>query len=140
MTVYLNIGTNLGDRKANISRAVKEIEAKIGDVLTQSSIVESEPWGFVSDNSFYNIGLAVSTEYKPNELLDVIHSIEKDCGSASHRNADGTYADRVVDIDIMDIDGLTIDTERLTVPHKHLMDRVFFKEPYLELKQKLKNK
>lgn len=137
MKAYLNIGTNLGDRQANINRAVLLVEQHLGCHALRSGVVESEPWGFKSENRFCNIGIAVETELAPAELLDELHDIEKEMGSLSHRTASGEYADRIIDIDIMAIDGVKIDSEKLTVPHKHLYDRDFFLKPYMELKSKV---
>ena len=134
MRYYLNIGTNLGDRQENLRRA---IEALTGDTTgwVVSPVVESEPWGFESENRFLNIGLALDSDMEPLSMLDRIHDIERQLGSAAHRNAQGGYVDRLVDIDIMAIDdahgrSLTIDLPTLQVPHPHLRDREFFLKPY----------
>lgn len=138
MRYYLNIGTNLGDRQENLRRA---IEALTGDTTgwVVSPVVESEPWGFESENRFLNIGLALDSDMEPLAMLDRIHDIERQLGSAAHRNAQGGYVDRLVDIDIMAIDdahgrSLTIDLPTLQVPHPHLRDREFFWQPYLFLR------
>ena len=138
MRYYLNIGTNLGDRSENLRRA---IEALTGDTTGRvvSPVVESEPWGFESENRFLNIGLALDSDMEPLAMLDRIHDIERQLGSAAHRNAQGGYVDRLVDIDIMAIDDahgrpLTIDLPTLQVPHPHLRDREFFWQPYLFLR------
>ena len=138
MRYYLNIGTNLGDRQENLRRA---IEALTGDTTgwVVSPVVESEPWGFESENRFLNIGLALDSDMEPLSMLDRIHDIERQLGSAAHRNAQGGYVDRLVDIDIMAIDdahgrSLTIDLPTLQVPHPHLRDREFFWQPYLFLR------
>ena len=138
MKAYLNIGTNLGNLQANIDRAVNLVEDHLGCHAHRSHPVESEPWGFESDNRFCNIGIAVETELTPHELLDTLKGLEKEMGCYTHRNADGGYADRLIDIDIMAIDGVEMHTERLTVPHKHLYDRDFFLKPYMELKEEMK--
>ena len=138
MRYYLNIGTNLGDRQENLRRA---IEALTGDTTgwVVSPVVESEPWGFESETRFLNIGLALDSDMEPLSMLDRIHDIERQLGSAAHRNAQGGYVDRLVDIDIMAIDdahgrSLTIDLPTLQVPHPHLRDREFFWQPYLFLR------
>ncbi len=134
MKYYLNIGTNLGDRRENLRRA---IEALTGGTTSWvvSPVVESEPWGFESENRFLNIGLALDSDLEPLAMLDRIHDIERQLGSAAHRDAQGGYVDRLVDIDIMAIDDaqghpMTIDLPTLQVPHPHLHDREFFLKPY----------
>ena len=98
-----------------------------------SSIVESEPWGFESDNRFLNLGVKLSSNLLPMEMLDRIHDIEHRLGSASHRDGHGNYIDRLVDIDIVAINDMVIDTPVLQVPHPHLPDRDFFLKPMMQL-------
>lgn len=138
MRYYLNIGTNLGDRKANLLHAIAALSAGTGGCMV-SKMMESEPWGFDTPNRFLNVGVALDSDLEPHAMLDWLHDIEHRLGSASHRNADGSYADRLVDIDIMAIDDgqgrpVVIDSERLQVPHRHLNDRDFFLIPYRELR------
>ena len=132
MNYYLNIGSNIGDRRDNLYRAVVALAAGTGGCAV-SSIVESEPWGFESDNPFLNLGVSVSSDLEPQQMLDRIHEIERRLGSASHRDEQGGYIDRVVDIDIVAIDDMVIDTPTLQVPHPHLPERDFFLRPMMEL-------
>ncbi|MBR6283053.1 MAG: 2-amino-4-hydroxy-6-hydroxymethyldihydropteridine diphosphokinase [Muribaculaceae bacterium] len=140
MRYYLNIGTNLGDRRANLWRAVAALcEGAGGGRVSQ--VMESEPWGFDSANAFLNVGVAIDSTLEPHAMLNWLHRLERELGSTSHRKADGTYADRVIDIDIMAIDDdhgqpVTIHTHTLTVPHPHLHDRDFFLIPYHQLRDK----
>jgi 2-amino-4-hydroxy-6-hydroxymethyldihydropteridine diphosphokinase len=132
MIYYLNIGSNMGDRRDNLYRAVVAIAAITGECAV-SSIVESEPWGFESDNRFMNLGVSFDSDIEPQEMLDRLHDIERSLGSASHRDDDGGYIDRLVDIDIVAIDDLVIDTPTLQVPHPHLPERDFFLIPMQQL-------
>ena len=132
MNFYLNIGSNIGDRRDNLYRAVVALAAGTGGCAV-SSIVESEPWGFESDNRFMNLGVSLCSDMEPQQMLDRIHEIERRLGSASHRNEQGGYIDRLVDIDIVAIDDLVIDTPTLQVPHPHLPERDFFLRPMMEL-------
>ena len=132
MNYYLNIGSNMGDRRDNLYRAVVALTAGTNGSVT-SHVVESEPWGFDSDNRFLNIGLWLASDMQPQEMLDHIHDIERRLGSASHRDASGSYIDRLVDIDIMAIDNQVIDTPTLQVPHPHMSERDFFLRPMMEL-------
>ena len=132
MIYYLNIGSNMGDRRDNLYRAVVALAAGNGGCAV-SNIVESEPWGFESDNRFMNLGVSLDSALEPHEMLDRIHDIERRLGSASHRDEQGGYIDRLVDIDIVAIDDLVIDTPTLQVPHPHLPNRDFFLRPMTQL-------
>ena len=132
MDYYLNIGSNMGERRDNLYRAVVALTAGTGGSVT-SHVVESKPWGFDSDNSFMNIGLWLASDLQPEEMLDRIHDIERRLGSATHRDGDGNYIDRLVDIDIVAIDDRVINTPSLQVPHPHLAERDFFLRPMMEL-------
>ena len=132
MDYYLNIGSNTGNRRDNLYRAVAFIVAGTSGGVV-SSIVESEPWGFESDNCFLNLGVKLSSDIEPQQMLDRIHDIERRLGSAAHRDANGNYIDRLVDIDIVAIDDLVINTPTLQVPHPHLPERDFFLKPMLQL-------
>lgn len=137
MRVYVNIGSNLGDTHDNIERAVALVESKLGCQCHRSRFVESVPWGYDSPNKFLNIAIAFETQLAPLALLHVLKSIEREMGCYSHRDEAGNYADRLIDLDIMAIDGVEMDTPELTIPHKHLWDRTFFYEPYEELRKNL---
>ena len=132
MKYYLNVGSNIGDRRDNLYRAVVALTAGTSGSVT-SHVVESEPWGFDSDNRFMNIGLWLASDLEPHQMLDRIHDIEHRLGSAAHRDAQGGYIDRLVDIDIVAIDDIVIDSPTLQVPHPHLADRDFFLRPMMEL-------
>lgn len=134
MTYYLNIGSNLDDREGNLWAADLRLSLDMGLVVSRSSIVESEPWGFKSDNRFLNMGIAVESTLDPHEALDVIHVIERELNHGhSHRDSKGNYVDRLVDIDIMAIDDMVINEPRLTIPHRNLPRRDFFLKPMAEL-------
>ena len=132
MNFYLNIGSNIGDRRDNLYRAVVALAAGTGGCAV-SSIVESEPWGFESDNRFLNLGVSLCSDMEPQQMLDRIHEIERRLGSASHRDEHGGYIDRVVDIDIVAVDDMVIDTPTLQVPHPHLAERDFFLRPMMQI-------
>lgn len=122
----------MGERRDNLYRAVAFLAAGTSGCAV-SSIVESEPWGFESDNRFMNLGVWLRSDIEPLEMLDRIHVIEQQLGSSSHRDEQGGYIDRLVDIDIVAIDDQVIDTRTLQVPHPHLPERDFFLKPMMEL-------
>ena len=133
MTYYINIGTNLGDRQANIAAAVSALERLIGAKALCSDAVTSPPWGYQSANEFLNMAVSIDSDIAPAHMLALLKRIEDEVGTSVHRNAQGEYCDRIIDLDIMAIDQLTINTPLLTVPHPHLAERRFFIEPFLQL-------
>lgn len=132
MHYFLNIGSNLGNRKLNLSRALRALEDKYG-YFEVSKILESEPWGFESENKFANIAVMIVSDRTPKEILDDIHEIEERLNPTPHRDCNGGYVDRVLDIDIMAADEIVMDTPELKLPHPHLSERSFFLEPFAQL-------
>lgn len=103
--IILSIGTNIGDREQNIENAIMAL-GEIGKVSAVSPIYTSEPWGFESENGFYNIALILESELSPLDLLRETQRIEKELGRTAKTTTE--YADRVIDIDIIDYDGQII--------------------------------
>lgn len=132
MIAYLGIGTNLGDRTANLHGAIKLINEQAGHVLACSSFIETEPWGFCSDNAFLNAVVKIDTSHSPHELLRVAQSIEQTMGR-THKSVNGVYSDRIIDIDILIYDDLVINENDLTIPHPLIWQRRFVYEPLLEV-------
>ncbi|MDE6197229.1 MAG: 2-amino-4-hydroxy-6-hydroxymethyldihydropteridine diphosphokinase [Muribaculaceae bacterium] len=145
-TVYLNIGSNSGDRRAFIARAVAALRSSAlfaGAQCRLSEAVESEPWGFESEHGFTNIGLAFDieraeawTDAELEALLDTTQAVERSLSAMPHRNADGSYRDREIDIDIIEVDDIVYSSPRLTLPHPHASERPFVSGPLEELKSK----
>ena len=131
-TVFINIGSNMGQRRLVLSRAMRAVGEAFG-AYEISHVVESEPWGFESDRKFLNLGMMFGSDLEPRQILERLQEIERSISSVPHRNADGTYADRELDIDIVAIDELTIDEPELTLPHPRLAERDFFLVPMEEL-------
>ena len=137
-TVYLSLGTNLGDKEHNLLSAITEIERRIGLVRAQSAFLSTEPWGFESENTFLNAAVCVETELSPNALLRVTQQIERDMGRTEKSTINGqqstvTYHDRIIDIDILLYDDLHINTPKLTIPHPHMYERDFVLIPLREI-------
>ncbi len=135
-TVYLNIGSNKGHRHALIEQAVALISKAYPDAeLRRSSFVESEPWGFESPYKFLNIGIALdfANDVQIQTLLTNTQNIERSISSQSHRNADGSYRDRYIDIDIIAVDKIIINLPNLIVPHPRAYMRDFVMEPLRQL-------
>ena len=137
-TVYLSLGTNLGDKEHNLVSAIKEIERRIGPVRAQSAFLTTEPWGFESENTFLNAAVRVETELSPNALLRVTQQIEQEMGRTQKSSVDPqqskvVYHDRIIDIDILLYDDLHINTKKLTIPHPHMHERDFVLIPLKEI-------
>ena len=137
MIAYLGIGTNLGDRTANLRCAVDRINEQAGHVLACSSFIETEPWGFHSENSFLNAVVAVDTPHAPYALLHITQEIERAMGR-THKSVGGVYTDRIIDIDILLYDDVEINDVDLTIPHPLIWQRRFVYEPLLEIAPHLK--
>jgi len=130
--VYLSLGSNLGDRKLLLQKAIMNIGEKIGKVVRQSSFLETKPWGFESKNMFLNACLCVSTSMTPHELLAATQSIEKDMGRKK-KSKDGKYDDRIIDIDILLYDHIKLNDPDLTIPHPYMKQRDFVMKPLKEI-------
>lgn len=136
MTIYVNIGSNQGDRHALIEQAVALIVSHWSpSPVRRSRYVESEPWGYDSPNKFLNLGIAIDAEgaVNPFDTLHSLQAIEHSISPTPHRNPDGTYADRLIDIDLIAIDNLRIDTPELTLPHPRAHLRPFVTIPLSDL-------
>lgn len=136
VTAYIGLGSNTGDSRAIIERAIDMIAHQAGDPLTlrRSDMVVSEPWGFDSPNRFLNCVIAIDTQLEPLQLLDTLQSIERALGATPHRDACGGYIDRNIDIDIIDIQGVTMQHPRLVIPHPHARERDFVTGPMNQLR------
>ena len=134
-SAYLGIGTNLGDKANHIRQAVELIGQRVGKVLATSSVYESEPWGFVSDNRFFNVAVQVATTLPPMKLLDETQRIEKLMGRTAKTT--DAYTDRIIDIDILLYGQAVVDTEILKIPHPLLTERDFVVIPLAEIAPQL---
>lgn len=132
MTVYLGLGTNIGDRRLNLTRAIELLSLALGKCIAVSRFIETAPWGFESSNSFLNCAAAFETELQPTELLDTTESIERELGRTV-KSQGGNYSDRIIDIDILIYGDEIIETERLTIPHPLMHKRDFVLQPMAEI-------
>ena len=129
----------MGDRTANLRCAVDRINEQAGHVLACSSFIETEPWGFSSDNAFLNAVVEIDTPYTPHELLRMTQEIERAMGR-KHKSVDGVYKDRIIDIDILLYGDLTVNDAQLTIPHPLMWQRRFVYEPLWEIAPHLKQR
>ena len=158
--VYLGLGSNMGDRQQNIEKAVALIGERVGQVVRQSSLMETEPWGFASENRFLNGVVLCQTELSPREVLQTTQKIERELGRKKRplqlpqkgersrsisrsplsdgRGAGGeavNYSDRPIDIDILLYDDLHVDEPDLKIPHPLMEQRDFVMIPLKEIWQ-----
>jgi len=135
--VYLGLGSNLGDRKELLRRAIALIGERVGEVIRQSSFIETEPWGFESENKFLNAVILCETTLSPRQLLRTTQQIERDMGRkkrVNDKSLNRKYTDRPIDIDILLYDDLTVDEPDLKIPHPLMQERDFVMVPLREIR------
>ncbi|MDP2209315.1 MAG: 2-amino-4-hydroxy-6-hydroxymethyldihydropteridine diphosphokinase [Bacteroidota bacterium] len=126
--VYLGLGSNIGDRLNFLSKALKELN-KITFVKLVSSIYETEPWGVINQERFYNTVIEIETEFYPLDLFNKIQKIETKLGRKKLSHMDP----RTIDIDILFYHGWSFENNTLTIPHPELERRRFVLEPISEI-------
>lgn len=129
--VYLGLGTNIGNKWKNMVTAAALLAERAGDVLSLSSFYETEPWGFASENTFLNAALELETACSPMELLHLTQQIEREMGRT--QKSDGSYHDRIIDIDILLYGNEVVHHEDLVVPHPLMQQRLFVMQPLAEI-------
>lgn len=130
--VYLGLGTNLGDKEANLRTAIYKLQERIGKPVSLSSFYETAPWGFESTHSFLNAAICLETQLAPLEVLHATQEIEKELGRTK-KSVNGVYSDRLMDIDILLYDDLILQTPELTIPHPLMTERDFVMKPLVEI-------
>lgn len=136
--LYLSLGSNLGDKTANIRTAVSLLQARLGTPpAALSSLMETEPWGYESPNSFLNACVRFdlegdATPARARGLLRSCKAIEKKMGRVQRAPGEG-YKDRIIDIDILLFGDLKMQTPSLTIPHPLMQERDFVMRPLQEV-------
>lgn len=129
-TVYLSLGSNLGDREANLLTAIDKLKDKeIGNPVAVSSFYETEPVEVSSQPWFLNCALKLDTEKMPRQLIAAILALEQDMG----RQRKQKKAPRTIDIDILLFGSSIVEIPSLTVPHPRMHERRFVLEPLAEI-------
>lgn len=128
--VYIGLGTNIGDKKKNITDATIIIGAVMGDIRQLSSLYETEPWGFESPNSFLNAVILIQTDLDPEKCLQIAKAIEREMGRIHTKEG---YEDRIIDVDILFYDNITYQSQDLTIPHPLIPKRDFVLKPMAEI-------
>jgi len=130
--VYLGLGTNLGNKEANLKEAIEEIRKRVGEVTSLSAFYATKPWGFESDHSFLNAVCRISTPFSPREVLHLTQDIERSLGRLK-KTVNRQYSDRLIDIDILLYDDIHMNTSELTIPHPLMWEREFVTIPLKEI-------
>lgn len=128
---FLSLGSNIGDKKKNLSRAIRYINVGIGHIIDLSGIYETEAWGFKTDETFLNMVIEIITDLHPEQVLDQCLQIEKQLGRV--RNESEEYSSRIIDIDVLFYGDQIVSTPHLSLPHPLLHIRRFVLEPLCEI-------
>lgn len=130
MPVYVSLGSNVGDRFANLRSAVEALRTEDGiEVLRESQVYETDPVGDIEQPPFLNMALSIETTLEPLELLDRTQAIEQRLGRVATRR----WGPRVIDIDIILWGDMAITSDRLTIPHPEFRNRAFVLIPLAEI-------
>lgn len=126
---FLLLGSNLGDRKKNLSTARNAVGISLGVVLKASSIYETGAWGKINQPDFLNQALEIQTTLSPEDVLTEILKIELSMG----RKREVHWGERTIDIDILLYETMIISSPSLTIPHPQLQNRKFALAPLAEI-------
>ena len=150
MELYLSLGSNQGDKRKNIEDALSILNIELGTPYKAvSSLIETEPWGFDSEETFVNAAVLYELEmkkgYNPEAeglmILEICKSVERRLGRTGapqyDERGERIYTDRPIDIDILLFGDNNIDCKELTVPHKLMYERDFVMVPLKEINDKL---
>lgn len=127
---FLGIGSDLGDRKRNISNSLAMIADSVGEIVSTSSVYETEPWGFNSEANFFNMVISIRTALSPAKLLKKVLNIEILMGRIRGTEK---YSSRIIDIDILLYGNRVIKKPYLKVPHPMIQERKFVLVPICEI-------
>lgn len=126
MNVILLLGSDLGDRENNLESARHYIESDLGEIIKVGEILETEPVGFTSCTKFLNQLVEISTELSPIQLLKSIKTIENRIGRVYKEPLpDEKYVSRIIDIDILQMNGIKFKSKELLIPHNQNITRIF---------------
>ncbi|MNE32390.1 Bifunctional folate synthesis protein [compost metagenome] len=129
--IYIGVGTNLGDKMANIQHAINELNANHIRVLRTASIYETPPWGFETEEWFLNTVFECTTELDSLNCLKTLQFVEKKMGR--ERSSQERYESRIIDLDILLFKDLKIKHPELQIPHPYITERQFVTTPMFEL-------
>lgn len=126
--IFLGLGSNVGDKKQNLEKAIGELGEKISDIHV-SKFYETEPWGYTKQDKFLNAAIRGKTFLAPPELLGLIKLVEKKIGRIKRFK----WGPREIDIDILFYDDLVYKDKSITIPHPFIQERKFVLDPLMDL-------
>lgn len=135
-TIYLSLGSNRGNKMENIIGAIEKLSHLLGTATAVAPIIETEPWGFSSCETFLNTVVSFDCTLAPEELLQATQQIERELGRTK-KSIDGQYSDRPIDIDILFYGSRVIESPQLTIPHPLLHKRLFVLQPLADIAPEL---
>ena len=127
--VYLLLGSNLGNRKEILNKAIELLSQRVGIIISQSKDYETKPWGVIDQPDFLNLAIAIHTNLKPLEILEQTQAIENQLGRIRKEK----WGARLIDIDLMFYGDEIIDEPDLKVPHPLMQERDFALIPLAEI-------
>ena len=131
-SVFVLLGSNLGDRELLVSQACRIIGERCGMIVAESGLYESEPWGFKAEHWFLNQVIKIETSLSPDKLMQSLLAIEKELGRDRSTPHEG-YVSRPIDLDILYFGDKVIDTQMVTAPHPRLHQRRFTLLPLCDI-------
>ncbi len=144
MLIYFGIGSNIGERDANLRNAIELLQERVGECIACSSIYRSAPQGFVSENEFANMVVLCETTHSLEDILTITQEIEREMGREK-KSINGIYHDRIIDIDLLKaydylpftsyFSSLTYESSMLILPHPRMHERDFVMIPFREVEQ-----
>lgn len=127
-TVYIALGTNLGDRLANLRAVIASMPPEI-HVLAESHVYDTPPWGYENQPAFLNMVLKAETDLEPKLLLNYLKLLEVELG----REQSFHWGPRLIDLDILFYDDLVLHSPPLIIPHPRLHERAFVLVPLMDI-------
>ena len=128
-TIYIQLGSNMGNRKSYIEKSMQEIEQEVGNIICSSKIYESSPWGETNQNHFLNSVIKVESKLSPYVLLEKLQEIENNSGRIRKEK----WGERSIDLDILFYNFEIINTKNLKIPHPYIQERRFVLVPLSEI-------
>ncbi len=123
------IGTNLGDKEENIKKAIEMMKQRGIRIVKSAGVYRTKPYGYTNQPDFLNSAAEIETMLSPEELIETLLSIEKDMGRVRKVH----WGPRIIDLDIIFFDNLTVDKENLKIPHPDMQNRLFVLKPVSEI-------
>jgi 2-amino-4-hydroxy-6-hydroxymethyldihydropteridine diphosphokinase len=132
-TIYLSLGSNLGDRAQNIARATRALAARGVQIVRQSSLFETEPVDVRGGGWFLNCVVEAETKMTAQQFMQTVLIVERSLGRQRRRVSEGPKESRIIDIDILLFGALVVDSPDLKIPHPRMAERRFVLAPFAEI-------